>query len=178
MAGEHPSFSEAFLRAQVYDVLAKGHRRLINGLGRTIRQALTFGLTPELIHRVEFGRGRRQKPHLDIQGCRVVSAGCGGMGRASIFKQDDLPAAPLAPDHVQKCLMGGLVPGLGNEQAHRPSLNVQNTMDNPSGVIARNRNARLLPDMTIATVQRRGLRNNGFIQHEQDRPLASEKAMF
>jgi len=74
--------------------------------------------------------------------------------------------------------MGGLVPCFGNEQGHRACSNVEHPMDNPPCVITRNGNAGLLSDIAIATVERRRLRDNGFIQHEQDRPLAPEKAVF
>lgn len=164
--------------AQVDDVLTKSHSRLVNGTGWAIRQTLTFRLSPELVHRIEFRRSRRQKPQLDLQRGGVILARCRGMRRASIFKQDNLPTAPLAPDHFEKSLMGGLVPCLGNEQRHRARSNVEYPMDNPPGVIARNGNARLLSDMAIATVERRRLRDNGFIQHEQHRPLTPEKAVF
>ena len=100
------------------------------------------------------------------------------MWRAPIFEEDDLPTSPLAPDHFEKALMSSLVPCFGNEQGHCARSNVEHPMDNPSSVIAGNRNARLLSDMTIATVERRCLRDNSFIQHEQNRPLTSEKAVF
>lgn len=163
MPREHPCFSEPFTWAQVNDVLTKRHRRLINRLGWAICQTLTFGLPPELVHGIEFGRSRRQKPQLDVQNGRVLLASRRGMRRAPIFKQDDLPAAPLAPDHFEKSLMSRLVPCFSNEQGHRTRLNVQHAMNNAPRVIARNGNTGLLSDMPIATVKRWRLSDNGFV---------------
>jgi hypothetical protein len=100
------------------------------------------------------------------------------MGRTPIFKQDNPPASPLTANHLEKPLMGSLVPRFGNEQGHRARLNVNGTVDDPTSVVARNGNLRLVPDITVATVEGRRLRNNGFIQHQNDSPFMSKKAAF
>jgi hypothetical protein len=71
-----------------------------------------------------------------------------------------------------------LVPGVGNQQGDRPRSNVEGAMDNPARRIARNRNAGWLTDMALTTRPRRRFGDNRFVQHENGRPLARQKAVF
>ena len=65
-------------------------------------------------------RGRKRNS-LDAQAGRIRSTVFGGMRRAPIFKQHDLPTTPMAANDLQEVLMSDVcLPGLGNQQLESP----------------------------------------------------------
>lgn len=143
IARKDTRFTQAFLRAQVNSVLAEGHSRVIHRTRRGIRQALPFGLSPELIHRIELRSSAWQKTQLNVQSCGQDSTRLCRMGRATIFKQNNLPTPPMAADHLEESLVCILIPNFGNQQGHLAGANIDRTVNHSSGMTAANRNTLL-----------------------------------
>src|SRR6266849_6906458 len=100
------------------------------------------------------------------------------MRRPPIFKQHDLPAAPMCPNHGQKVLMGLLHPLVGDQSQHLPAFAIEDPVQNTLAPIATNRDPDLLTTPPIATVQRRSLTNDGLIQHQENRALPLREPPF
>ena len=137
------------------DVLASRFGGLIDRYGLTIGQALAGGMTPQVIHGIELGRGFRQQANWDVQVRRQLPAGVGGVLFGAILKQHNLPTPPVRADQAQKSLMCALVKGVGHQQNDSARLNVHGPMQHPSVVAAGNRHAGLFTDPTVATGQGR-----------------------
>jgi hypothetical protein len=68
---------------------------LINRLRGAIRQRLASDEAIEMIHRIEFRAGAGQEAKSNAQPLRPLYAVFRRMWRATIFKQDNAPTAPV-----------------------------------------------------------------------------------
>lgn len=89
-----------------------------------------------------------------------------------------MPPAPVGAHYQEKSLMCVLIPFSGDKQHRVPAADVDGSMQNALLAIARNRHPALLSDAAIATVERRRFRDDGFIQHQNNRPLSRPEATF
>ena len=71
-----------------------------------------------------------------------------------------------------------LTPLRGDQQQDITATDVERAVQNMSGVTAGDRDALLLSDAAVATVQRWRLGDNRFIHHQDDRALTCEKPVF
>jgi len=141
-------------------------------LGWAIRQSVAFGLSPQVIHRIEFGCGARQKAQGNAQVSCYVSTVGGGMGRPPVFEQDDVPTGPMPVDHLKENLMDFLRPNIRDEHQALATPDVERTMQDAFGVIAGDGHTHLSTDTTITTVERRRFGNDGFVEHQRYRVRA------
>ena len=124
-------------------------RRRINRGDWPIREHAAFHITPQMVHRVQLWGCRGQKPQGNVQGPRHPTACCSGMWRPPILKEDDVPAAPMGANHREESLMRGMVPGLGDEQEHITTPDIESAMQHAPGMRARDRHRDLLPSAPI-----------------------------
>src|SRR6266480_6882443 len=94
------------------------------------------------------------------------------MWGSPIFKHDDLPPAPVRANHGEEVLMGLLIPDIGNQEEDGPRADIEDPMQDALSMTARNRHADLGAPPPVAPIQRRSFGDNGFIQHQDDRPRA------
>jgi hypothetical protein len=73
----------------------------------------------------------------------------------------------MGTNHRQERLVLLLGPCLGDQQHHITALDVDRPMEDPLGTVARDRHAHLLADMAVAGIQRRCLRDDRLIEHQQ-----------
>src|SRR5262249_47766324 len=135
-------------------------------------------MLPEMIHRVQLWRCPREQPILDSASVRHPPAAGASMLRRAVLEEDDVPATPVAPDHVEKVLVFPLGPVLGYQQLDIARAHVDRSMQNATGMAAADRNTHLFPDVPVTGIQRRRLGNDRFIEHEENRPPALAKAVF
>jgi hypothetical protein len=146
-------------------------RRGVDGLGGPIGEPARLHMPPKMIHGVQLRRGFGQEAQLEVQLLGELETRLGQMRRTPVLEQDDVPPAPMGADHGQECLMRLLDPLLGNQQEELPTVNIEDAMEHPSRMRARDRHTDLLADPPLASIQRWGLGDNRLIQHQEDRPL-------
>lgn len=145
--------------------------RGLNRAGGPIRQHPALHMPPQMIHGVEFRGGFGQKAQFKTEGLGQLQAIFGRVRRPPVFKQHDLPPAPMRPNHRQKVLMGFLHPLVGDQQQHCAAPDIDRSMEHPFAAIARDGDLDLLAHPPIATVQGRGFAHNRFIQHQTHRAV-------
>ena len=153
-------------------------RRRINRGDWPICERSALHMTPQMVHRVQLWGCRRQKPQGNVQGLRQPTAGRSGMGRPPILKEDNVPPPPMGTNHGEEGLMRRVVPGLGDEQEHITTLNIESAMEHAPGMRARDRHRDLLPSPPITVSQGRHLGDDRFVEHQHDRAGTSAEAPF
>ena len=125
-------------------------------------------MTPQLIHRIQFGCSTWQKAKLKTQArCKVLTI-FGRMRAGTIFQHHNVPAAPMAANDLQKVLMRDVVPRFGNQQLDIARANIDRAVHDAACMTARDRNAFLFAASRITTVERRRFQHDDFIQHQDD----------
>ena len=66
MSREHPSLSQTLPRAEIEQIVTRNIGRGVDRNGRSIGEPPAFDMPPEVVHGIQFGRGNRQKPELDV----------------------------------------------------------------------------------------------------------------
>src|ERR1051325_10298324 len=120
-----------------------------------------------MIHCVEFRRGAWQQAHFDAKLRRHLKTPLSLVRRATIFKQDDLPPAPVRTNHPEKGLMRLLHPFSADEQQRVATADIQTAMKDALLPIAGDGNKGLLASATITTVERRRLGDDRLVEHQQ-----------
>jgi hypothetical protein len=100
------------------------------------------------------------------------------MGRVLILKEYDLPSAPMGTDHPQEGLVGFLHPFFSDQQQHIAAPHIEYAVEDALGSIAGDRHADLGADTPIAGIERRGLANDGLVEHQEQRARACGQAAF
>src|ERR1051325_6570513 len=131
-----------------------------------------------MIHSVEFRRGSRQQAHFDVELRRHLQTLLGLVRRATIFKQDYMPSAPVRTNHPEKSLVSLLHPLPADQQQCVATADIQTTMKYALLPIAGDWNKGLLASATITTVERRSLGDDRLVEHQQDGALAPCKSAF
>jgi len=80
--------------------------------------------------------------------------------------------------HLQEELMGLLIPHVGDEEQDIPRGDIEHAMQDPPSAVPSNGDADLLTDSAITTVEWWSFRDDGLIQHEDDRAEAASKPPF
>src|SRR5918999_2573850 len=88
------------------------------------------------------------------------------MGRATIFKQYNMPTSPMRSDHGEEILMSLLNPLLSDEQHYLTTPNIDRSVEDTLSTIPCNGHAYLLPNAAIATIEGRSLANDRLVQHQ------------
>lgn len=153
-------------------------RRRINRGDWPMREHAAFHMTPQMVHRVSLRGCRGQKPQGNVQGLRQPTACRSGMGGTPIRKEDAVPAPPMGANHREEGLMRGVVPGLGDEQEHITTPDIESTMKHASGMRARDRHRDLFPSSPITVIQGWYLGDDRFVKHQHDRAGTSTEAPF
>ena len=166
------------MRPQSKNILTHVVDRLLDSLGDTIGNRVPFDASPQLIHRVQLRGGGGQEPQFQSQVAGEFPTFFCGMGRTPILKEYDLPPAPMGTDHPQEGLVGFLHPFLGNQQQHIAAAYIEYAMEDALGAIAGDRHADLGADAPIAGIERRGLGNDGLVEHQEHRARACGQAAF
>jgi len=166
------------LGTQAQNVVTGSSGRTVDGLGGPVTEHCPFGMLPQMVHCIQLRCCPREQPQFDGAGVRHPPAAGAGMLRRSVLEEDDIPAPPMAADHVEKVLVLPLGPVLGHQQLDITRTHVDRPMQNPAGMAAADRDTHLLPDMPVTAVQRRRLGNDRFVKHQEDCPLALGKAVF
>jgi hypothetical protein len=97
---------------------------------------------------------------------------------SSIFKEHKVPATPVCSHPGEKMAVRYLVPLPADPQRHISAGHIDCPVQNPPLVTAAERHRDLLANSSITVVQRRRFGDDGFIQHQQDRPHAIFQAVF
>jgi hypothetical protein len=151
-------------------------RRRINRGDWPIRARAAFHMTPQMVHRVQLWGCRGQKPQGNVQGLRLPPACRSGMWGTPILKEDNVPAPPMGANHREEGLMRGVVPGLGDEQEHITTPDIESAMKHAPGMRARDRHRDLLPSSPITGIQGWYLGDDRFVKHQQNRAGTSTEA--
>lgn len=159
-------------------VIAGGVCRLINRQRLAIGDALSFDEPKQMIHRIEFRTGTWQKSDLNAEHQRQIETVFGRVRRATIFKKNDPPAAPVGPNHLKEKLMSQRVPFVGNQQQEISADDIDRSVNDAFAAIARDWDTDLLPDPAITTTQRRGFGNDDLVEHQDDCPRLPPEAAF
>lgn len=160
------------------DLIASTLSGLVDALRRPIPQGVTLHVVPQCIHRVQLGRCPRQQPDFDTQAAGPVhTLGC-CMLRSPIFEQYDIPTAPVRPNLRQELSRSHLIPVSAYPQRNLARSDVDRPVQDPSLVAATYRHGHLLTNPPIAAIQRWRFRDDGFIEHQQDRPHVVSEAVF
>src|SRR3954447_3736354 len=72
-----------------------------------------------------------------------------------ILEEHEVPAPPVGPDHRQEHLMRLIDPLLGDQQGQIAAGDIDRPVEDPLGVVARDRHPHLLTDRAVAAIQRR-----------------------
>jgi hypothetical protein len=97
---------------------------------------------------------------------------------STIFKEHKIPTPPMGTDQSEERFMRVLGPILGDQQREIAAPDIDRPMEDPLVVGPANRHSHLLADGTIAGIQRRRLRDNRFVQHQQHGARAILEAAF
>lgn len=100
------------------------------------------------------------------------------MLRGLILKQHDIPTTPVVPDQVEEVLMFHLRPPFTDPQQRTATADIERAMQDAPGVAAARGDSDLLTDAAITAVQRRRLRNDRLIQHQQSQTGTRKKPGF
>ena len=96
----------------------------------------------------------------------------------TILEDHQVPTTPMSTDQPQERFMRVLGPILGDQQREIAAPDIDRPMEDPLVVGPANRHSHLLADGTIAGIQRRRLRDNRFVQHQQHGARAILEAAF
>jgi hypothetical protein len=157
-------------------ILTGAVRRGVDGLGGTMGQPPPLHMSPAVVHHVQLWHGFRQEAQLEAQLLRRAEAFRGQMRRAPVLEQHDVPPAPMGADHGQERLMRFLAPRLGAPPEPLATAHGEPPRAHASGMRPRDRHAYLLADAPLAGIKRWGFRDNGLIEHQEDRPFPSGQA--
>lgn len=131
-----------------------------------------------MIHRIQFGRGPGQKANLNAYRRGVLLTVFGRMRRATIFKQNNVPAPPMTSDDLKQILMRDVVPSLRDQQLDVARANIDDAMNKAPGMAAQDRYTFLFAAPRVTTVERRGFPHDDFIQHQNDRAFFIKSPVF
>src|SRR5436309_10451741 len=143
------------MRTQIENVSTGHFSNLKNGHHLTISYPFPLGMSPQVIHRIQFRRGFGQEPELNIKRLSQSLAVTRGMLLGSIFKQDNVPASPMASDHLEKFLRFNLRPNGTMPEKNISRLNVERPMQDASPMSPTDKNPSLFANSTIAVSERR-----------------------
>src|SRR3954453_871188 len=88
------------------------------------------------------------------------------MRRTAILEQDKVPTAPVRPNLTQKGLMGVRLPIGRHQQHHLARSDVDGSLQDALASVATDWHFGLSAHWSIASIERRCFRHDGFVQHE------------
>jgi hypothetical protein len=100
------------------------------------------------------------------------------MLRGPVFEQYDVPTAPVCPNLREELSVSHLIPISADPQRDVACSNVDRSMQNPPLVAPTYGHRHLLTDPPVAGIQRWRLRDDGFVEHQQNRPHVVFQAVF
>lgn len=100
------------------------------------------------------------------------------MWRSPILKQDDAPTAPMGANHLQEALMSLGVPYFCDKQKYGSGQNIDHPVQDPLCAIAGDWHTDLPTASPVASIERRRLGYDDFVQYQDDRPRVLPGAMF
>ena len=151
MSREHSGLSQTLTPAEFEKILTRDIGRGVDRYGRPICELPAFDMPPQVVHGMQCWRGDRQPPELDVPRSRYRQTLLGGLGRAAIFAQDDVPSSPMRPHHREEVLMRGVIPMVRDQQHQRARAHVEGAVEHALGPIPGERDTSLLPQATVAT---------------------------
>ena len=150
---------------EIQNVLAGRFSRLCNGDRFAVRESKALGMSPEMVHRIQFGCGARQKAQLNPELMRPALTGTGCVLRGAVVEQHNLPAPPVGAQLLEKTLMRFLRPLFRNRQEYVTAVHMEHPLQDALGMIARNGNLSLLANAAVAAGQWWGFQNPGLVEH-------------
>ena len=164
------------MRTHLKDIVTDAVGRGVDRFGGATRDRGPFDPSPQLVHSVQFGGSRRQKPYLDGQVLGHLQGVLGGVRRPPVLKADNRPASPMGPDHAQEVLMRLLHPFVRDQQKDLATPDIEGAVQDPLRPIPGDGDTDLLPDPPIAGVEWGCFRHDRFIQHHNHRTTACRQA--
>jgi hypothetical protein len=182
---QHPGLPTCGGGREVEHPFGRFGREGVDGRGLAIRRDLRLQGPPELVHRIQLGRLRRQPEAPDPQGGRAGLRAGAGVRRRAVEQEPDRPRPTIAaPQFAEERLRVG-DPGMAAREHHPVrGAHVDRAEQHPLRVLARDWDHGLRPGAGPRTAQRREqaqqrpVREQQHVARPKARPMRRARAPF